>query len=130
MNIYNDYLSENEREWLDYLFAREFLYRKEIIHQIEHANLYREYTDYFISLQFCPCPCTQRLKIYTRVPIEMRAFFKDSAPVQFLLHIINGFVQELEIFKADSTKISPDFKIQNSIHIEYIVADEIELSSL
>jgi hypothetical protein len=38
----------------------------------------------------------------------MTAFQKNSAPIIFLLHIIDGFINELEIFPADSSIIDID----------------------
>lgn len=47
--------------------------------------------------------CKHRLSYRERVPITMLAHVTDekgNRPIQFLLHVINGFVHELEIFDA------------------------------
>lgn len=38
----------------------------------------------------------------------MRAFQQSSAPIIFLLHIVNGIINELEILTADSAQIDTD----------------------
>lgn len=38
----------------------------------------------------------------------MRAFQQSTAPIVFLLHVINGIIDELEIFTADLTQIDAD----------------------
>ena len=35
----------------------------------------------------------------------MRAFQKEFAPIVFLLHVVNGFINELELVTADSSKM-------------------------
>ena len=43
-----------------------------------------------------------------RVPVEMIAFQNSTAPIVFLLHVVNGVIDELEIITADSTQIDAD----------------------
>jgi hypothetical protein len=53
----------------------------------------------------------------------MRVTGKYDVPIVFLLHVIDGFVDELEIFNADSSPIS------GNIHVEKkeIIVDEFLL---
>lgn len=39
----------------------------------------------------------------------MRAYQNESAPIVFLLHIIDGFLDELEIITADASEIKPKY---------------------
>lgn len=55
----------------------------------------------------------------------MRAFQKASAPIVFLLHIVDGVINELEIITADSTQIEAD-NIELT-RIEYEVNQEVIL---
>lgn len=58
-----------------------------------------------------------------RVPVEMRAFQQSSAPIIFLLHIINGIIDELEILTADSAQIDTDnIELER---VEYEVNQEV-----
>jgi hypothetical protein len=54
----------------------------------------------------------------------MRVYGKDNVPIVFLLHVVNGYVDELEIFNADSSPLSKeDIQIVNA----EIVIDKILL---
>ncbi len=50
----------------------------------------------------------------------MRVYKKSKPPMQFLLHVINGYLDELEVFYADSSYIEGEFKILDNDHIEII----------
>lgn len=54
----------------------------------------------------------------------MRVYRVGKAPVQFLLHIINGYVYELEIFNADSSEIDKEGLLENA-DIQIIVNEKI-----
>lgn len=60
---------------------------------------------------------------HVRVPVEMRAFQQASAPIVFLLHIVGGVINELEIITADSTQIEAD-NIELT-RVEYEVNQEV-----
>lgn len=62
----------------------------------------------FISIKFRVEGDIEPYPYHVRVPVEMRAFQKSSIPIIFLLHIINGIINELEIFTADSAQIDTD----------------------
>ena len=58
-----------------------------------------------------------------RVPVEMRAFQTSTAPIVFLLHVVNGVIDELEIITADLTQIDADsIKLEK---VEYEVNQEV-----
>ena len=77
----------------------------------------------FISLKF-KTENTNRYPYPVRVPVEMRAFQKNSAPIVFLLHVVNGFIDELELITADSSKIdSASITLDN---VEYVVNEQVK----
>jgi hypothetical protein len=43
-----------------------------------------------------------------RIPVEGRGYDSDGVPVDFLLHVLNGVANELEVIKADGTQIITD----------------------
>jgi len=53
----------------------------------------------------------------TRVPVEMEVHLgSNSAPVLFMLHVVNGYLDELEILKLDSSPIyEEEIDISNGI---------------
>ena len=53
----------------------------------------------------------------------MIAFQNSTAPIVFLLHVVNGVIDELEIITADSTQIDAD-SIQLE-KVEYEVNQEV-----
>lgn len=103
--IKNTMLDEREVQWLSHLLSGDFPGKQDVIDQINCANVSREYTDYFFVLKFKADSSAKRIDINVRVPVEMRVRRAGKAPVQFLLHIVDGFVDELEIFHADSSKM-------------------------
>jgi len=43
----------------------------------------------------------EKAKVTTRVPVEGRISDSDGSPIDILLHVIDGELNELEIFRAD-----------------------------
>lgn len=118
--IENERLSENEKRWLDAMLSVDFKEKEQLIQQINAANIVREYTRHFISIKFIIPVSIPAIKMTERVPVEMRVYDGDNAPEQFLLHIIHGYVCELEIFRADSSEINSNIKLE---HIEVILTE-------
>lgn len=104
--IKNTKLNAEEIRWLERMLSVNFTLKKDIVSQINQANIVRQYTDFFLSIKFTEIQLKSAYPEYTGVPLEMRVYLKDSSPIQFLLHLNNGIVCELEIFKADSSKIN------------------------
>ena len=120
MVISNIYLSECEKSWLEHMFKNDFLYRDEIINQINHSTIKHIRLKNLISIIFLTDRRVLPINIQNRVPIEMRVYKKSKPPMQFLLHVINGYLDELEVFYADSSYIEGEFKILDNDHIEII----------
>ena len=118
--IRNNALRANEKQWIEAMLTENVPYREQIIAQINCAEIHREYADYDLSMRFEVNPAAAPIHATTRVPIEMRVFKPEQVPTQFLLHIIQGFISELEIFNADSSEISPDLTLDNA-RIEIII---------
>lgn len=115
------------------VIAPDFPYKAIIKEQLSSAASFREsYFDYMfihfeIDHSLLPYPFPKR------VPVSMQYYFKEGCPVDFLLHIVNGYVSVLEIVnvageeltfdKSDVTKISFIFKNNegDDVHSEYIV---------
>ena len=114
MLIVNNDLSAVERNWLEVMLSNDFLYRTELIEQINHAEIVREYTKYYLSLKFKVSRAVSATGCNTRIPVEMRIYKSGCVPIQFLLHIVDGYISELEIFSADSSEIKQNLEIGNS----------------
>ncbi len=118
--IYNKMLNEYEKNWLEKMLSYPLKRKDEIVAQINQASIVREYTGYYLSVKFMEIPPIIDCLESTGVILEMRAYFKKEVPIQFLLHFKRGSVSELEIFKADSSKIQSNINL-NGAQIETIV---------
>lgn len=79
-----------------------------------------------VVVSVCDCGCKTidlRVPAYLdkyvcdqRVPVEMEVVLGgDSAPILFLLHVVNGYLNELEILKLDSSPIDEEIDISIGI---------------
>ncbi len=120
-------LSEKERQWVKSLLNVEFQGKDILLKQFSRAK-----TDYkqeysFISLKFKIDGKVEPYPYQVRVPVEMRAFQKSAAPIVFLLHVVNGVIDELEIITADSAPIDvDDIQLEN---VEYVINPEVKKES-
>lgn len=110
--------------WLSALLREPFREREEIIRQINNAEIDREYDGFFLSIKFRVDKGIHAVKHCARVPVEMRVYRKGACPVQFLLHIVQGYVEEAEIFCADSSEIDIGLNLEDVEKIEVIVEQQ------
>lgn len=120
--VENRLINKNETDWLNALLIVDFDEKVELIRQINQAEIGREYTKYYLSIKFKVSRKAVPLNMRIRVPIEMRVFRRDFSPIQFLLHIVDGYISELEIFCADSSEIDSNIRLER---IEVILAEEL-----
>lgn len=117
-NIY-----EKEQQWINSLMDVEFQGRDILLKQFSKAQIIYKQEYAFISLKFKVEGEIEPYPYRVRVPVEMRAFQNSTAPIVFLLHVVNGVIDELEIITADSTQIDAD-SIQLE-KVEYEVNQEV-----
>lgn len=116
-------LNEKEQQWIDRLMNVEFQGRDILLQQFSKAKIIyiQEYA--FISIKFKVEGDVEPYPYRVRVPVEMRAFQQSLAPIIFLLHIVNGIIDELEILTADSVQIDTDnIELER---VEYEVNQEV-----
>ncbi len=118
-------INEKEQQWIDSLMNVEFQGKDILLNQFSKAKIVYKQEYAFISIKFKVEGKIEPYPFHVRVPIEMRAFQKASAPIVFLLHIVGGVINELEIITADSTQIEADnielTRIEYEINQEVIV---------
>ena len=124
--IFNMDLKNNEIQWLEAMLSNDFIEKNILIQQINHAHVIREITPYFLSLKFDVHDPIAPLGYLARVPVEMHVYWQDRCPIQFLLHVVNGFVSELEVFCADSSEISENFDLKSAVKIEVALDDRLK----
>ena len=104
----------------------EFQGRDILLQQLSKAKIIykREYA--FISIKFEVEGEIEPYPYHVRVPVEMRAFQQSSAPILFLLHIVDGIIDELEILTADATQIDTDHIELERVEYEIDQEDNIK----
>ena len=116
-------LYKSERCWIEKILAAEFKGKNILFRQIQKSKVVLEQGYDFISLKF-KTEESERYPYLVRVPVEMRVFQKGSAPIVFLLHIVNGFIDELEVLTADSSKIdSASIELDK---VEYVINEQVK----
>jgi len=97
------------------MLAADVIDKEIIINQIKTAKV----------IGHCTCGC-KTISIYAnhnmprytscvRVPVEMVINASDGVPIQFLLHIIDGYVSELEVLRVDSQPINEEIKLDDAV---------------
>ena len=115
-------LKELENNLLNYMFEADFMDKNILVKQAEESVITTLYDEGVITIKFS----NLQGDIYphsVRVPIEMRAFQEESAPIVFMLHVINGYLDELEIFSADGSTINVDNISLDKL--EYVIDPEV-----
>ncbi len=99
-------LEEHERAILERLLECEFPGRDELRQQAKsvRAKLIDEYDDDHNSLALSVHSPILADTEY-RVPVEGEYLDADGVPICILLHVVDGRLNELEIFKADGSTI-------------------------
>ena len=74
---------------------------------------------------YCPCGCKTidiqvgsnlpKYEYNKRVPIELRIFSEEEVPIIASIHVVNGYINELEIIRADSKAITEKIILENAI---------------
>lgn len=96
-------LSEREKEWLNHIMEKDFLGREILIEQLNNIQVIKESGFDFLSIKMFALQVNKLFPFDIRVPIEMICYQKTTAPIVFLLHIIEGKLNELEIITADAS---------------------------
>lgn len=116
-------INEKEQKWINSLMNVEFQGRDILLKQFSKAKIIYDQEYAFISLKFKIEGEVEPYPYSVRVPVEMIVFQNSTAPIVFLLHVVNGVIDELEIITADSTQIDAD-SIQLE-KVEYEVNQEV-----
>lgn len=125
----NKKLLLSERKWIEAILSKKFNIREAMINQINCAEIHRNYTDYYISLQFkVDNNLASRIQTNVRIPVEMRVYKTGNIPVLSLFHIVQGYIHELEVFNADSSKMNQNLSLENA-EIEIIINPELDCSN-
>lgn len=96
-------LSDWERRViLRLLLAAPFAGRDELVSQVDKATARTVDEDGSIGLQ---CSLTAKACVMTRIPVEGEAQDTDGTTIHYLLHVVDGTLSELEVYKDDSSRV-------------------------
>ncbi|MCI0561256.1 MAG: hypothetical protein MN733_22445 [Nitrososphaera sp.] len=104
--IFPRQLYSNEIRLLEFLLTSPFSGRDELQRQVVSAKVSGECS--------CGCPSiilsteqspADRAFVRGRIPIEAEGYDSDGVKIHFLLHVVEGYLSELEIFREDSRPI-------------------------
>ncbi|WP_338552533.1 hypothetical protein [Paenibacillus sp. KS-LC4] len=97
--------SEEERSWLSKMLSVDFPGIQVIKDQLNNCHV----------IGICACGCktidlevesgTRRFPLEARIPVEMICN-DEGCPIVFNLHIVDGYLNELEVYRADSQPIN------------------------
>ena len=121
-------INEKEQQWINRLMDVQFQGRDILLKQFSKAKIIYNQEYALISIKFKVEGEIEPYPYRVRVPVEMRAFQTSTAPIVFLLHVVNGVIDELEIITADSTQIDADRikieKVEHEVNPEVAIKKE------
>jgi hypothetical protein len=92
-------LDSRERAIFDALLAQPFPGREELAFQLRQATARRIDNEGSLGLKVIGAPPAQ---VTSRVPVEAQTHDSDGMDVFILLHVVDGFAAELDVFRGDS----------------------------
>ena len=108
-------LYEDEWKILNKMLSVDFDGKDAIADQLKTAEV----------ICYCSCGCKtidiqvdENMPSYEyekRVPVGLKTISTDGVPIIASIHIVNGYICELEIYRADSEKIEEDIDLDNAI---------------
>ena len=119
-------INGQELEWIKKTLDTDFAGREILLNQIAQSQVSIRNERGLVSIDFTVDESVGRYPYNARVPVEMRAFQEETPPIVFLLHVVDGFVNELEVFVADLSDI-PKNQIRFDT-VEYVVSEEVSLN--
>lgn len=96
-------LTTFENELISHLLSQGFPGRDDLADQLAHSRVRR--IDENDSLEIQTDPQVKASAVKSRVPTEGEAEDSDGITIHFLLHVVNGTVAELEVYKEDNSRV-------------------------
>ena len=95
-------LDKRELQLLEHLLRHEFPGRDELREQLGFVLCRTIDEDGGLSLK---CSANIQARVLCRVPTEGKCTDLDGIHIHVLLHVVDGFMNELEIYKEDSSRV-------------------------
>lgn len=98
------------------LMERPFAGCEELLAQLDEVAAKPIDEDGSVSLQ---CSCPVKASVVARIPVEGEAQDRDGMKIHYLLHVVDGWMNELEVYKDDSSRVlrqaePEDLKVLNA----------------
>ena len=93
-------LTDKEMLILERLLQADFSGREEIVQQLKHATVQPSDENGSLDFNIGNEPPLARVK--NRIPVEARIVDVDGITVNILLHVVDGRLNELEVYRDDS----------------------------
>ena len=117
-------LSNWERNLIRRLLSSPFPGRDELLNQVENVVASPMHEDGTLLDEngslYLRSSSTVKASVKNRVPTEGEVIDVDGVIIHYLLHVVDGRIEQLEIFKEDLSKVS---RQPNPEDINVIVAD-------
>ena len=98
-------LNELEKEMLNRLVEKDFQGKEAIVKQIENAMAEDcNDNDNYGSI-LLHTGVKEAADVRDRIPVEALVADSDGTDVAILLHVVDGFINELELFKVDGSPL-------------------------
>jgi hypothetical protein len=102
MQTYRPLSDWERRIILKLLLAAPFAGRDDLLSQFENTRARTIDEDGSISLK---PSIVRKAAVTTRIPVEGEAKDTDGTVIHYLLHVVDGEINELEVYKDDSSRI-------------------------
>jgi len=98
-------LRPEERAWLQRLLLEDFPGRQALIEQAKVVKVAEECGCGCPSVVFALPGNVPKAEVLQRVPVEAESRDADEMGLHLLLHVVNGVMRELEIYREDSKPV-------------------------
>ena len=95
-------LEADEQGLLERLLSQDFLGRDELIRQMPALRVSADCSSCG-SLEFVNVG--QKAQIEQRIPVEAVGFDEDGVPIHILLHVVDGAISSLEIYRVEGAEV-------------------------
>ena len=107
-------LSAEERRVLHVLLEPAFPGRDSLMQQLHVAQVSEESRSGCPTIAFQVDPLkAPPAKVRQRIPVEALGIDVDGQEVHILLHVVDGYLNELEFFRYDHASVSPIAKLRS-----------------
>lgn len=125
-------LFKNERDFnkfeksiIEELLSKPFQGRDILLEQLNNAKVNGQCTCGCLSVTISVSQESRKFPFKARIPVEINVV-QQEVPVMILLHVVEGYINELEILRADSEPLTENIDLSNK---EIIIASELNEES-